>query len=195
MLHHLFRSIYKFFRPNVDTDGPHKEPISMKKLGQGYAAWSAKKMVLGWELNTKVYHLRLTPKQKSKLRAALDAIPTAAYQVSLPKWRHLLGLLRSITPEISGAQGMLTLLKHALWQARVRQVQSTESLVPVTRSSRSLQPGQHTSESLTHFLRHGRAPQTPQETAWEASARPWMASGSSEDNHFPQRHKPNSSRT
>ena len=123
MIHHLFRSIDKVFRTNVYTDGLSKEPISMKKLRQGDTAWSTKKTVLGWELDTLEHHLRLTPKRKSKVRVALDAIPAAAHQVSLRKWGHLLGLLCSITPAVAGAQGMFTRLQHALRQARSRQVQ------------------------------------------------------------------------
>ena len=48
MLRHLFRSIEKVYRTNVDTNGLYKEPISMKKLSQGVASWSTKNTVLGW---------------------------------------------------------------------------------------------------------------------------------------------------
>ena len=110
MLRHLFRSIDTVFWPNAATDVLRKDLISTKNLGQGDAAWSTKKTVLGWELNTKEHHLRLTPKRELKVRAALNVIPTKARQVSLRKRRHLLGLLRSITPAIAGAHGMFTRL-------------------------------------------------------------------------------------
>ena len=71
----------------------------------------------------KKHHLRLTPKRELKFRAALDAIPAKARQVSLRKWRHLLGLLPIIIPDVAGAQGVFTCLEHALQQARGRQFQ------------------------------------------------------------------------
>ena len=58
------------------------------------------------------------PKRKIKVRAVLDAIPAALHQVSLRKWWHLLGLLRSITLAVSGAKGTFTRLQHTLHQAR-----------------------------------------------------------------------------
>ena len=51
-LNQLFRSIEKFFIPNVDTNGLHNEPISTKNLRQGEIAWSTNETVLGWDLNT-----------------------------------------------------------------------------------------------------------------------------------------------
>ena len=104
MLRHLF------FWPNLSTDGLRKELISTMKLGQGDVACSRKKTVLGWEIDTKEHHLRLTPKRELKMPVALNAIPSEAHQFSLTKWRHLLELLRSITPAISGEHGMFTRL-------------------------------------------------------------------------------------
>ena len=85
MLHRLFWSINAVVRPNVATYSLRKELISTKTLGQGGTAWSTKKPVLGWELKTKDHHLRLTSKREIKVRAALDAIPAEAHQVSLLK--------------------------------------------------------------------------------------------------------------
>ena len=114
MLRHLFRSIDTVFWPNAATDVLRKDLISTKNLGQGDAAWPTKKTVLGWELNTKEHRLRLTPKCKIHVRAALDVIQAKVRQVSFRKCWHLLGLLRSITSAIARAQGMLARLQHAL---------------------------------------------------------------------------------
>ena len=100
----------------------------MKNIGQGDAAWSTKNKVLGWELNKKEHHLRLTPNHELKVRAALEAIPTEAHQVSLRKRCHPLGLLWSITPAIYGAHGLLMRLQHALWQARDRRFQMSPAV-------------------------------------------------------------------
>ena len=93
------------------------------KLGQGDVACSRKKTVLGWEIDTKEHHLRLTPKRNLKVRMALDMIPAEAHQVSLRKLGHLLGLLRSIAPAVAGAQGMFTRLQHALQHPWGRRLQ------------------------------------------------------------------------
>ena len=114
MLRHLFRSINTVFWKNVATDVLRKEPTSTKKLGKGDASWLTNKPVLGWELDKKEHRLRLTPKRDIKVRVALDAIPAEVYQVSLQKWRHLIGLLRNITLSVDMAHGMFTRLQHAL---------------------------------------------------------------------------------
>ena len=59
----------------MEADNNYKEPISLKKLGQGYASWSTQKMVLGWNLNTVSQFLRLPPKQQSKVHVVLEATP------------------------------------------------------------------------------------------------------------------------
>ena len=79
-------------------------------------------MILGWELDTKEHHIRITPNIEEKVRAALAAIPATAHQVSLRKWRHLLGLMRSITLDVPRAHGMFTRLPHNLRQAHGRRV-------------------------------------------------------------------------
>ena len=122
MLRHLFRSINTVFRTNKAIDWLRKEPISTKNLSQGGVAWSTKKMVLGWELDMKEYHLRFTSKRESKVCATLDAITAAAHQVSLRKWWHHFGLLQTITPAVAGAHGTITCLQHALRQACGRQL-------------------------------------------------------------------------
>ena len=71
MLCHLFWIINTFFQTNISRDRLLKEPISTKKLGQGDAAWLTKKTVMGWEINTKEHHLRLTLKRKLKVRAVV----------------------------------------------------------------------------------------------------------------------------
>ena len=79
MLLHLFQSINAVFRPNEVTYFLRKEPISARKISQGGDAWSTKKTVLGWELDTKWHHLRIAPKRDKKVRTTLDAIPATAH--------------------------------------------------------------------------------------------------------------------
>ena len=103
MLLYLFRSIDTVSRPNNATYRFRKEPIPKNNICLGVSNWLTNNTVLGWELDTKEHHLRLTPNQENKLRAALDTISAAAHQVSFRKWRNLFGLLWSITPAVSGS--------------------------------------------------------------------------------------------
>ena len=85
MLRHLFRSKNTVFRPNEATYSLHREPIYTKNIGQGDSTCSTKNMLLGWELDTKEHHLRITPNREITVRAALDATHNAKHQVSLHK--------------------------------------------------------------------------------------------------------------
>ena len=55
----------------------------------------------------------------------MAAIPRKAHSSSLRKWRKLLGLLRSITPAVSGSRGMFTRVQHSLKRVTGRHVQLT----------------------------------------------------------------------
>ena len=46
MTRHIFTMVDKVFRPNTPEDTHRKEPIYVKKLCQGGAAWSTKKIIL-----------------------------------------------------------------------------------------------------------------------------------------------------
>ena len=52
MTRHLIRAIDKLFRNNTKYNTAREEPISLKKLRKGEAAWSTQKVVLGWEIDT-----------------------------------------------------------------------------------------------------------------------------------------------
>ena len=125
MLWHLFQQIDWVFLPNKEADTNRKYPIYLKKLWQGDRAWSTRKTVIGWELDT-IYHLLcLPPTRRDKVASTLAAIPLEAHTTSLIKWRKLLGIMRSITPAVAGSRGMFTLVQHALKKASGPRVQLT----------------------------------------------------------------------
>ena len=64
MLRHLFHQIYRVFRPNEEADTNRKDPISLKKLGQGDGSCSTRNTVLGWDLDTISHLLCLPPRQQ-----------------------------------------------------------------------------------------------------------------------------------
>ena len=99
--------------------------MSLKNLGQGDGAWYTQKTVLRWGLGTISRLLLLPPRIQDKLAAALASIPRKAHTTSLSKWSNLLGILRSITPSVSGLIGMFTRVQHVLKRAVVKHVQLT----------------------------------------------------------------------
>ena len=52
MTRHIFYIINNIFHPNAPSNTHCKEPISVKKLLQGDAAWYTKKVIPGWSLDT-----------------------------------------------------------------------------------------------------------------------------------------------
>ena len=76
MTRHLFRAINELFRPKENI--AREEPISLKKLCKGDAAWSTKKVILGWAIDTAKQVLTLPDDRKSSLLYLLDTIPPSA---------------------------------------------------------------------------------------------------------------------
>ena len=95
MTRYLFHTIDEIFRPNNKDDIAREEPISLKKLRKGDAAWSTKKAILGWAIDTAKQVLTLPEDRKSSLLALLDTVPPGASQCSRRCWHKLLGTLRS----------------------------------------------------------------------------------------------------
>jgi hypothetical protein len=93
----LFECIDQVLRPLAPTDNPHrKEPISTKKLLQGDAAWSTKKTVLGWLIDTTRRTIELPPHRLQRLSELLASFPHHQRRTSRRKWQQLLGELRSM---------------------------------------------------------------------------------------------------
>ena len=78
MTRHLFRAIDELFRPNDKDDIVREEPISLKKLRKGDAAWSTKKVIPGWAIDTAKKVLTLPEDRKASLLALLDTVPPSA---------------------------------------------------------------------------------------------------------------------
>ena len=81
--------------------------------------------VLVWDINTTTHLLRIPPEQQKKAEAALAAISRTAHTTSLRKWRKILGLLRSITPAVTGSRVMFTRVKHSIQKAAGQNVHLT----------------------------------------------------------------------
>lgn len=104
------------FRPSDASDGPsRKEPISVKKLRQGDAAWSTQKEVLGWLIDTESMTLRLTPRRRDRLHALLHKeLPRSRKRLPVKEFHRILGELRSMSVALPGARGLFSVLQEAL---------------------------------------------------------------------------------
>ena len=110
----LFNIIHQVFRPLCDADPNHrKDPISLKKLLKGDAAWSTRKTVLGWDLDTEAGTIHLTPRRAQRLREVLDDIRPDQRRISLKKWHRVLGELRSMELAVPGLKGHFSTLQEA----------------------------------------------------------------------------------
>ena len=119
---HLFCASNDLFRPNNKNNISQEEPISLKKLRKGDAAWSTQKVILGWAIDTVKQVLTLPDDCKTNLLALLKTTPPSARQCSKKRWHKLLGTLCSTISTIPGAAGMLTRLQHALKTMKGRRI-------------------------------------------------------------------------
>ena len=59
MTQHLFLTIYELFRLNTKDNNAREEPISLKNIRKGDAAWSTHKVILGWAIDTAKQALKI----------------------------------------------------------------------------------------------------------------------------------------
>jgi hypothetical protein len=114
----LFDSIDSVLRPLLPTDNPHgKDPISIKKLLKGDAAWTTSKSILGWTIDTVQHTVELPPHCLTRLHKLLASIPSSQNRTSRRKWQQLLGELRSMVLAIPGGRGLFSQLQSVLLHA------------------------------------------------------------------------------
>ena len=104
MLCHLFSVINKIFQPNNPKEKHHKDTISINNIRQEDVDWSTYKVILGWYLNTKNHLLTLTPQRVETKYLYLDNINPHAPITTIKRCSHLLGILQSILPYVTGAK-------------------------------------------------------------------------------------------
>ena len=78
MMRNIFHAIDKLFCPNNKYYIAREEPISLKKLHKGDAAWSTQKFVLGWLIDTVKQVITLPADRKTNLLDLLYTIPPSA---------------------------------------------------------------------------------------------------------------------
>jgi hypothetical protein len=87
----LLHTLDQVFRPLDATDSPFRqEPVSVKKLGKGDAAWTTRKVVLGWIIDTVQMTIELPPHRLERLHELLAAVPTTCKRIATRRWQNLL---------------------------------------------------------------------------------------------------------
>jgi hypothetical protein len=111
----VFECIDSVLRPISDGDNPfRKEPNSTKKLAQGDAAWSTRKVILGWLFDTVERTIELPPHRIERLQEILASVPRHQNRTSRQKWQRLVGELRSMILAIPGGRGLFSQLQSVL---------------------------------------------------------------------------------
>jgi hypothetical protein len=131
----LFEAVDRVFRPLEGPDTPfhREEPVSLKKLGKGNGAWSTKKVILGWEVDTQQLCIRLTERRKKRLDEILDSLKyRTSDRISVKDWHKVLGELRSMSLAVPGSRGLFGILQEALrhkQKGRIRLTQAVDDLL------------------------------------------------------------------
>ena len=124
----LFHKIDTVLRPLEQHDPPARsEPISVKKLLKGDAAWSTRKEILGWTIDTVKGTLTLPPRRLTRLGDILNGLPRTKKRIATKEWHKVLGELRSMVLAIPGLRGMFSLLQEGL-RPDIPRVRLTQAL-------------------------------------------------------------------
>jgi hypothetical protein len=111
----LLHTLDEVFRPlEADDSASRKEPASVKKLLQGDACWTTRKVILGWLVDTLKMTIELPPHRVERLSEILASMPRSQKRVSVKKWQQVIGELRSMSIAIPGSRGLFSLLHEAL---------------------------------------------------------------------------------
>ena len=113
---HIFATIDRVFRPNDELDAQRQEPNSRKKLAKGDAAWTTRKRMLGWIIDTVRMTMTLPQSRREKIEKLLALFPRSKRRTTSKRWYKLLGVLRSIVKVIPGGMGLFCNLQLALLQ-------------------------------------------------------------------------------
>ena len=112
----LLQSFDEVFRPLEEGERHRQEPVSVKKLKKGDAAWAVQKILLGWVVDSVRGTIELPPHREERLHQLIDAF-LHRKRTTVKKWRQLIGELRSMTVALPGSAGLFTNMQAALVRA------------------------------------------------------------------------------
>jgi Reverse transcriptase (RNA-dependent DNA polymerase). len=114
----MLHSVDSVFRPNDAMDTVRAEPVSLKKLDKGDAAWKTRHTILGWDIDTTAKTIALPPHRVARLREILDSVAPDQRRIGVTKWHGILGELRSMSLALPGSRGLFSHLQAALQQRK-----------------------------------------------------------------------------
>ena len=145
VLRAALHSIDSVLRPLSPTDPAHrKEPASVKKMAKGDAAWSTRKRVIDWDIDTEASTLSLPPHRLTRLYELLDFLDPPRKRVSVKFWHKLLGELRSMAPALPGTRGLFSILQEALQRSDRHRIRITKHVLDMVSNFRALADSLHT---------------------------------------------------
>lgn len=112
----LLQSFDLVFRPLEAGEGARSEPVSIKKLLKGDAAWATSKVLLGWLVDSIRGTIELPSHRWERLQTLITEYQDRR-RASLKEWQKLLGELRSMTVALPGSAGLFTHMQAALVKA------------------------------------------------------------------------------
>jgi hypothetical protein len=141
---------------NIDTvfanvDPSRRDVISLSKLGNGDAALSTQKRILGWEIDTHRMTLSL-PQHRLDALTTLLAATLHKKRTSRKQWHILLGTLRSTTPALYGAAHLFSILQYALTDTTTKRIRITPLIKAVLRDWEHLASHIHHNPAPLHTL-------------------------------------------
>ena len=98
----IFSSIDQVFQPSYMKYRIWKEPDYLRKVSKGYSAWTSRKRIIGWVLNSLDLTISLLTLRLHKVHAALEEFPVTHRHNSRQKWDILDGILHVIAPALLG---------------------------------------------------------------------------------------------
>ena len=110
---HLWNAVDETLaKPDV-ADTKRNEAISLSKLEKGDGAWTTRKTVLGWILDTLRQTLELPAHRKVELAGLLSSL-CKARRISKKRYERALGKLRFVASAIPGTAGLFSVLQDSL---------------------------------------------------------------------------------
>lgn len=117
----LFCNIDLVSWPLDGADNKHRrQPISMKKLNKGDCSSNYIKVILGWEINSKLGTINLPPHKVDRLLEILAPFPASKKHTTLKTWQRFVGELRSTTLAIPAARCIFSHMQYALTNMQIK---------------------------------------------------------------------------
>jgi hypothetical protein len=97
-----------------DAHSPRHPLVSVSKVKKGDAAFSTRKRLLGWEVDSAALTIQLPSYRQERLCSLLQQF-ILKHHTTWRQWQQLLGELRSMTLALHSSQHLFSALQHQLY--------------------------------------------------------------------------------